>query len=277
MHFLLETLWTFPFLLLTYLALEAIEAHAGGKLERLLKRAYGWGPLAGALSGVVPQCGFSAAAASLFAGGAITAGALVAVFLSTSDELLPILASHKMPAGLLLKIAGLKVACGAVMGFAVDGVLRLTGRKGLEIRVEDLCAKSRCHCGERKGIFVPALIHSLEVFAFVAAVSAAVHFGMEWMGEDKLQDFIMNKPGMGELVAAVAGLVPNCAVSVMSAELYMIGGMSGGALMAGSLVGSGVGWLVLFRTNRRVGENLALLATVTASGVVLGHLCGYLL
>ena len=272
---LVDNLLLLPFLFPTYLVLEAIEARAGGALERTLGRARRWGPLAGALSGAVPQCGFSAAAASLFAGGVITVGTLVAVFLSTSDELIPVLVSKAMPLGLLVKIVSLKVAFGLAAGLAVDAFLRARGVRVPAPHVEELCAHSRCGCTEHKGIVVPALIHTAEIFLFILVVSGLLELALHFAGEDVLKSFILNKPVLGELLAGVAGMVPNCAVSVAFAQLYAEGGMSAGALMAGSLTGSGLGLLVLFRTHRRLKDNLLILATVYVFGVVFGHLAGY--
>ena len=116
-EFIRETLLLLPFLFATYLVLEAVEAHAGGALEKFLERARSVGPAAGALAGAIPQCGVSAAAASFYAGGAITVGTLLAVFLSTSDELLPVLLSERVPVALLVKIVGLKCVCAVAVGF----------------------------------------------------------------------------------------------------------------------------------------------------------------
>ena len=273
---LVDNLLLLPFLFPTYLVLEAIEAHAGGALERTLGRARRWGPLAGALSGAVPQCGFSAAAASLYAGGVITAGTLVAVFLSTSDELVPVLVSSKAPLGLMLKIVGLKVAFGLAAGLLADAFLRARGVRTAGAHVKDLCAHSRCGCAERKGIVVPALIHTAEIFFFILVVSGLVELALHFAGEDALKGFVLNRPIVGELLAGLVGMVPNCAVSVAFAQLYLDGGMSAGSLMAGSLAESGLGLLVLFRTHRRLKENLLILAAVYAFGVVFGHLAGYL-
>lgn len=273
---LVDNLLLLPFLFPTYLVLEAIEAHAGGALERALGRARRWGPLVGSLSGAVPQCGFSAAAASLYAGGVITVGTLVAVFLSTSDELIPVLVSKKMPIALLVKIVGLKVAFGLVAGLMVDAFLRARGARTPAPHVADLCAHSRCGCAEHKGIVLPALIHTAEIFFFILVVSGLLEMALHFAGEDVLKSFILNKPVLGELLAGLAGMVPNCAVSVAFAQLYAEGGMSAGALMAGSLAGSGLGLLVLFRTHRRLKDNLLILATVYVFGVVFGHLSGYL-
>ena len=273
---LVDNLLLLPFLFPTYLVLEAIEAHAGGALERMLGRARRWGPFVGSLSGAVPQCGFSAAAASLYAGGVITVGTLVAVFLSTSDELIPVLVSKKMPIDLLVKIVGLKVVFGLVAGLAVDLFLRVRGARAPAPHVERLCAHSRCGCTEHKGIVVPALIHTAEIFLFILVVSGILELALHVAGEDVLTRFVLNKPVLGELLAGLAGMVPNCAVSVAFAQLYAGGGMSAGALMAGSLAGSGLGLLVLFRTHRSLKENLLILVTVYVFGVVFGHLAGYL-
>ena len=273
---LVDNLLLLPFLFPTYLVLEAIEAHAGGALERALGRARRWGPLVGSLSGAVPQCGFSAAAASLYAGGVITVGTLVAVFLSTSDELIPVLVSKAMPIDLLVKIMCFKVAFGLVAGLMVDAFLRARGARTPAPHVADLCAHSRCGCAEHKGIVLPALIHTAEIFFFILLVSGLLEMALHFAGEDVLKSFILNKPVLGELLAGLAGMVPNCAVSVAFAQLYAEGGMSAGALMAGSLAGSGLGLLVLFRTHRRLKDNLLILATVYVFGVVFGHFAGYL-
>ena len=276
-EFLLDNLLLLPFLFVTYLVLEMLEARAEGALERGLGRTRRFGPLFGALAGVFPQCGFSAAAASLYAGGAITAGTLVAVFLSTSDELIPVLISEKVPLSLLFKIVAVKVVAGVAVGFAVNAVLKMLGKGGVQLRVDELCAHSRCSCKERKGVLVPALVHTAEIFVFILIISGAVELTLHFVGEDGLRNLILNKPWAGEAIAGLLGFIPNCAVSVSGAQIYLKTGMSSGALMAMSLTGSGVGLLVLFRTNRHWGANLAILAVLYVTGVVLGRLAGFLI
>ena len=275
-EFLIDNLLLLPFLFVTYLVLEVLEARAGGALERGLGRARRLGPLFGAFAGAFPQCGFSAAAASLYAGGVVTAGTLVAVFLSTSDELIPVLLSEKAPVGLIFKISALKIAAGILVGFAVNVVLSMFGKGEPHLHVDELCAHSRCSCKERKGVLVPALVHTAEIFVFILIISGLVELMLHFIGEDGLRNLVLNEPWLGEAVAGLLGLIPNCAVSVTGAQLYLKDGMSAGALMALSLTGSGVGLLVLFRTNRRWVENLAILAVVYVSGVLLGRLAGYL-
>jgi len=276
--FLLENLLLLPFLFPAYLALEWVEAHAGEALERKLGRARHLGPIVGAAAGVVPQCGFSAAAASLYAGGVITAGTLVAVFLSTSDELLPILIAKNLPVDFLVRLVGLKVVCALAAGFGVNLALYLMGRRGPSPHVGELCAHSRCGCSEHAGIVKPALIHTCEIFIFLLIVSGILEIALDHLGgEAAFKTFVLNRPYVGELLGGLIGLVPNCAASAACAELYAEGGMSAGALMASSLTGAGVGLLVLFRTHRHFAQNVGILLTVYVLGVGLGHVCGYFL
>ena len=200
----------------------------------------------------------------------------MSVFLSTSDELIPVLVSREIPLGLLVKIVGLKVLFGFAAGLAVDAFLRARGARTPAPHVEDLCAHSRCGCTEHRGIVVPALIHTAEIFVFILVVSGIIELALHFAGEDVLKSFVLNRPVVGELLAGLAGMVPNCAVSVAFAQLYAEGGMSAGALMAGSLAGSGLGALVLFRTHRRLKDNLLILVAVYVFGVMFGHLAGYL-
>lgn len=276
--FLVENLLLLPFLFPAYLALEWVEAHAGGALGRKLGRVSQWGPFFGAAAGVVPQCGFSAAAASLYAGGVITAGTLVAVFLSTSDELIPVLLSKQVPVSFLCRLVGLKILFAVFAGFAVNALLYCMGRREPSPHVGELCAQSRCSCAERKGIVVPALIHTLEIFVFLLVISGILELVLHFCGgEEALKGCILNRPFVGELLGGAVGLIPNCAASVACADLYAEGGMSAGALVASSLTGAGVGFLVLFRTHRHLRENLAILAAVYVFGVVFGVVGGVFL
>ena len=274
--FLIENLLLLPFLFATYLLLEILEVRAGGALERGLGRTRRLGPLFGSLAGAVPQCGFSAAAASLYAGGAVTAGTLISVFLATSDELIPVLISEKAPISLILKILGIKVAVGMAAGFAVNSVLAFFGKGQPKLRVEELCAHSRCSCHEHDGVLRPALVHTLEIFTFIIIISGIVHVALHFIGEDGIRNLILNDPWYGEAIAGLIGFIPNCAVSVSGAQIYLKGGMSAGALMSMSLTGAGVGLLVLFRTNRRIWQNLLIMLCIYVIGVVSGRLSGFL-
>jgi hypothetical protein len=265
-----------PFLFLTYLVIEAIETRAGSSMQQALARTHRAGPIIGAVAGLVPQCGFSAAAASLYAGGVITCGTLIAVLLSTSDEMLPILISESVAPGLVLRILGAKMVAALLVGSGVDWFLRRRGRPEETLHIDDLCEHSHCSCHERSGILRPALIHTLEIFAFLFVVSLVLNWVVAYFGEEELAALILNRPVIGELLSGLIGLIPNCAASVVITKLYLAGGMRAGAMLSGLLVGSGVGLLVLFRTNRNWKDNLTILAILYASGVILGGLMGLL-
>lgn len=276
-HTLLDNALILPFLFLTYLVIEALESRTGERMQRFLARTHKAGPAIGAVAGVVPQCGFSAAASSLYAGGVITAGTLIAVFLSTSDEMLPILISETVAPLLIVKILAVKVAAAALVGYCVDLFRRRAGDPEATLHIDELCEHSHCGCHEHKGIVGPALIHSLEIFVFLLVISFGLNLVVEFLGEERLASLILNRPVVGELIAGLIGLIPNCAASVVITELYLAGGMRAGAMLAGLLAGSGVGMLVLFRTNRSVRDNVKILAVVYFSGVVLGGVFGALL
>ncbi len=277
-EFVEETLSLLPYLFVTYLVLEALEAHAGGALGRFLGRSRAIGPLIGALAGAVPQCGISAAAASFYAGGVISVGTLIAVFLSTADELIPVLlATPDFPSLLLAKIVGLKIAAAILTGFLINGVLAVCRYFRRPVEVADLCAHSHCHCHDHRGILLPALIHTGEIFLFIVLISGGVELVLHFFGEGALDSLCLKTPFVGELAGGALGLIPNCAVSVVGTKLYLSGAMSAGSLMASSFTGSGVGLLVLFRTNRDWRENLAILGTLYLVGTFLGWLTGFLL
>jgi hypothetical protein len=275
MHFLGEALLLLPFLYVTYLVLEMVEVRASGALGKFLERARSIGPLVGGLAGVIPQCGLSAVAASFYAAGVVSVGTLIAVFLSTSDEMIPVLVSRQMPLGLIVKIMLLKVVFAIATGFFVNFLLCAFKTNRRETAsVVNLCEHSRCGCHKHKGVFYPALIHTLEVFFFILVVSgiveAVIHFG----GADVKSFFSCKIPFVTEMTAGLAGLIPNCAVSVGCATLYAQGAISEGALLASSFTGAGVGFLVLFRINRSIKENLMILFSVYFLGVVAGFLAG---
>ena len=171
---LLDTLYIIPFLFITYLAMEWLEHKTGGKAEAAIQRAGAAGPFIGAVVGVVPQCGFSAAAATLWAGRVITLGTLFAVFLSTSDEMLPIFIAEQVPLEVILKIIGAKIIIGMIMGFLVDAGLRIARRIDMPLHIHDLCEQEHCHCHDGEGgILKSAVKHTLQVTLFIFIISGS--------------------------------------------------------------------------------------------------------
>ncbi len=281
---LLDTLFDaaklIPFLYLTYLLLEFIEHRAKEQTEALMKKAGKWGPFLGGALGAVPQCGFSASMSNLYAENIISMGTLVAVFLSTSDEMLPIMisgiSSGDIRAWSVVKILLVKILLGVVVGFIVDGVARLCSKKEKNIDIESLCHDDHCGC-EEGNIFLSALIHTLKILAFILVVSFVLNTVIYFIGEDALGNFISSLPVVvGPLATALVGLVPNCASSIVITQLYMSGVISAGSMLAGLLSGSGIGLLILFRVNKNMKSNFAVLGIVYGSGAVIGIICDLL-
>ena len=269
-HAIQDVLHLIPFLFLTYLLLEWIEHKAAKKTAELAAKAGKLGPLAGGLLGAVPQCGFSASASSLYAGGVISAGSLIAIFISTSDEMLPIMISEKIEPVRILLILGIKILCGILVGFAVDFVLRFNKKIDRKEKIAMICEDENCRC--HNGILLSSLIHTLQIAFFIFLFAFLIGLAIHLIGEDQLAAFASNAGVFTPLVAALVGLIPNCASSVVITELFLSGVISTGAMIAGLIANSGVGLLILFRVNKNIRANLFILLTVFASGAVVGIL-----
>ncbi|MDD2957691.1 MAG: putative manganese transporter [Lachnospiraceae bacterium] len=264
----IDTVKIIPFLFLTYLLMEYIEHRTSEKTKGVIRRAGKMGPLLGGVLGAIPQCGFSAAAAGFYSGRVITVGTLLAVFLSTSDEMLPILLSSQVPLTTILHIVGLKALIGILAGILADFFLRKFNQRKIGDSIHDLCDHDQCHCEE--SIVKSAAKHTLNITLFIFLVSLALNLVIALIGEDNLGNVILNQPVVGEILAGIIGLIPNCAASVVITTLYMEGAMSAGAMMSGLLVGAGVGLLVLFRTNSNLKENMKITGLLYVSGVAGG-------
>ena len=259
-HSVADTLYLVPFLFVTYLVMEWLEHKTGGKAQAAVQRAGAAGPIVGAVVGVVPQCGFSAVAATLWAGRVITLGTLFAVFLSTSDEMLPIFIAEQVPLDVILKILGAKIVVGMV-----------ARRIDAPLHIHDLCERDHCHCHDGEGgILKSALKHTLQVTVFIFVITIVLNGVLEVVGEDALGEFLSANPVLSVFGSALVGLVPNCAASVVIAQLYVSGVLGSGAMLAGLLVSAGVGLLVLVRTNRHWKQNVAIIVGLYAMGVFWG-------
>lgn len=298
-HAFEDTIYLVPFLFVTYLALEALEHKAGSRTEEWVRKAGRLGPAVAAVLGAVPQCGFSAAGSALFASRAITLGTLFAVFLSTSDEMLPLFIAEQVEPSVMLSIIGAKVVIGMIMGFAIDAMLRLRlGRAQRNAASQHAeahshscncehehaqqdevfnpahCHNPGCTCADShsswKDVALSAVKHTLEVSVIVFLISLALVAVMEVAGEEAVEAFLSSNPGIAIFGSALVGLIPNCGASVIITQLYLDGILGTGAMMSGLLVSAGVGLLVLFSENRRVKQNIAILAGLYVTGAAWG-------
>ena len=264
-HTLTDTLKILPFLFLTYLLMEFLEHKAGGAPERWLRGSGKVGPLLGGLLGMLPQCGFSAAATGLYTGRIITVGTLIAVYLSTSDEMLPILISGGTSVPLML--------IGIVAGFVIDGVFRLFRRRSHEEQqpqIEELCEREKCECGDR--FVLSALKHTGYITLFLLLFTFLMNGAVELIGEERISALVLNRPVLGSVLSAFVGLIPNCASSVVLTSLYMEGVLSSGAMLSGLMVNAGIGLAILFRNNRPVWDSFRVLLILWSVSVVCGIL-----
>lgn len=254
-----------PFLFVTYLVMEYLEHKTGDKMQQAIRRAGKGGPVIGGILGIFPQCGFSAAASNLYAGRIITLGTLIAVFLSTSDEMLPIMISQNAGMVMIVKVLAVKLIVAVAAGFAIDLIFRESKK---DMRIEHLCEQHHCHC--ENGIWKSALHHTVEIFVYILLISLVLNLLIAWIGEEALGSIILESPIAGTLIAGLVGLIPNCAASVVITQLYLDGVLGAGGMLAGLLSGSGVGLLVLLKVNDDYKENLRVAGLLYAVGVAAG-------
>lgn len=306
-HSLLDVLYLIPFLFVTYLLMECLEHKTGGKTQEAIRRAGAGGPVIGALLGALPQCGFSAAAATLYAGRVVTLGTVFAVFLATSDEMLPIFIAEQVPPLTILKILGAKVFIGMLMGFIVDAGLRIIQHDKNRLRIHELCEQDHCHCSEGchtceeepesvyehhddcshgcshehhhhdhdhdhgwTGILKSSLIHTVQVSFFILIITLVLNAVLAFVDEHTLEHFLAQDSLLAVVAASIVGLIPNCAASVVIAQLYLEGVLGTGAMMSGLLVSAGVGLLILIRANRPMKQNVKIIAALVVTGVFWG-------
>lgn len=266
---LIDTVKLIPFLLITYIIMEFIEHKTSHKTKDAIKKSGHFGPLIGGILGVVPQCGFSAAASSLYSARIITLGTLIAVFLSTSDEMLPILISEAVDVRIILSILGIKLVIAIIVGFIID----LFFRKKFETsedepEIKDLCEHEHCHC--EHGIFKSALKHTINITLYIFIISLVLNIIIYFIGEDNLAHILNSTPIIGPIIASLVGLIPNCASSVIITQLYLSKVLNFATMIAGLLVNTGVGLLILFRTNKDLKENIKITVLLFAIGVIFG-------
>ena len=278
---LIDAVKLLPFLFITYLIMEYIEHKMGHKTKSAIKKSGKWGPIIGSILGVFPQCGFSVSATNLYAGRVITLGTLIAVYLSTSDEMLPIFISEAVSPVIILKILGIKLIIGMIAGVILDLFVNLIiknkNKKIVQQNEEDseeneighMCEEEHCHCNE-SGILKSAIHHTLSILVFIVLITFIINTVVHFVGEETIAGWILNKPVIGPVIASLIGLIPNCAASVIITNMYLENVISLGSMISGLLTGAGVGLAVLFKTNSKIKENIGIIILLYAIGVISG-------
>ena len=279
-HSAIETLMMLPFLAIAFFILEYIEAKVEEKSSAVIEKAGKAGPFAGALLGLIPQCGFSVIGSNFYAKRIITLGTLIAIYLSTSDEALLVMLTKPERILDILAVMGIKLAVAIVAGYIIDLFLRKRAESHEchhrhhhddSCEDEELIGEEHC-CSHTdwKAIIKCTAKRTISVFAFLFAANFAIGYVIELIGEARLQEIMLTDSIFQPLLTALIGLIPNCAPSVILAELYIEGAISLGSVIAGLCTGAGVGLIVLFRVNRGVKSNLLITALLYVIGALSG-------
>ena len=261
---LLDGIKLIPFLFIAFLILELLEHKLSGKNKKIIEKSGKFGPIIGSMLGAFPQCGFSVAATNFYATRIITLGTLISIYLSTSDEMLPLLISEGVDIKLIIKVLCIKIVIGMISGFIID----LIFRKKEKNHIHDFCEEEHCNC--KNGVLISTIKHTLNITLFIIIISFILNTIIYYVGEDTLGNLIFRKKVLGPILSSLIGLIPNCASSVVITQLYLGNVISFGAMMSGLLTGSGVAILVLFKVNKNLKENLKILGLVYIIGVISG-------
>ena len=266
----IDLLKLLPFLFLTFLLMEFLEHKMNKKTKEVIKKSGRFGPLIGSVLGAFPQCGFSVSATNLYVTRIISLGTLIAIYLSTSDEMLPILISEKVNLSIIVTLILIKIIIGIIAGFIIDFIYK----KKSEVDIKDFCHDNHCDCNH--GIIKPAIKHTFNILIFIGLVSFILNIGFEFLGEDNISKLFMKDSIFAPFISSLVGLIPNCGASVVLTELYLKGTISTASVIAGLLTSSGVALLVLFRVNKNLKENITILSLVYFVGAIVGVLMQFI-
>lgn len=268
LHTLTDSVKTLPFLFLAYLIIEFFEHRSNDKIEKILSRSGKWGVLFGSLLGSFPQCGFSVAAANFYAGKVITPGTLIAVFVATSDEAIPLLLTHPDFGAPLLGFIIIKIIIAILAGLIVDHFIIKHDDPDFH-HIHNIC--EHCNCNNN-GILPAALKHTIQIFLYMVIVTLVLNATIFFIGEENLSELLINGSIFQPLIAALLGFVPNCAISVVLTELYMSGSISFGSIVAGLSTGAGIAIAVLFKVNKNFRDSVKIAVILYIIGAVTGIL-----
>lgn len=258
---LIDTLKVFPFLLISFYIIEILEHTINS--DKRLESSGKYGPVLGSLLGIIPQCGIASIATNLYVTGIITLGTLISVFLSTSDEMIPILLSEKVSIKLILIILGIKLVVGLVSGLLIDLVYPRKIKSHYEI-----CEEEHCHCDDHK--FISAFKHTINISFFILVINVLLNMVFNYGLNDYLSSLLLKDSIFSPIITSLIGLIPNCASSIVITKLYLASSISFGSMIAGLLTNSGIALVVLFKTNRNLKENINIILLTHFIGTVIG-------
>lgn len=263
---LIDTLKLLPFLFVAFLIMEYIEHKLQKNGKEKIKKSGKFGPILGSILGAVPQCGFSVMATNLYATRIISLGTLISIYLSTSDEMLPILIGEGANVATIIIILLTKIIVGMTSGFIIDLIIRKAKKQKYEIK--DFCHEEHCDC--EHSLFKSTIKHTINITIFIFIVSLVLHIGIHYLGEDTISKILLKDTFFSPFISSLIGLIPNCASSVIITELFLNNTISFASCIAGLLTGSGVALVVLFKQNKNFKENLQIILTLYLIGSLSG-------
>lgn len=279
-----DTVRLLPLLAAVYFFVSFLEYRYGDRMGSFLAHFHKFGPVLGAMLGCIPQCGFSVIASALYVKRVISIGTLLAVFLSTSDEAVPILLSMPDKAHLVGILIIIKVAIAVTAGMTVDLVLhsmkisKLKKAASIDVICENaIMGHSGC-CShgvdkERskiKSLLIHPLWHTAKIFVFLFVLSAALNYSVCLIGEKRIEGLLLNGSIFQPFLASVIGLIPNCFASVLLAGLFAKGAISFGSMVAGLCAGAGLGMLVLVKENKDTKDTVSIIGLLIGISVLAG-------
>lgn len=263
----LDTIKLIPFLFMAFLIIEIIEHKLTKKSKKIITKSKKYGPIVGSLLGALPQCGFSVMATNLYVTRIISLGTLIAIYLSTSDEMLPILISEGASASMMTKIVLIKVLLGIIYGIIIDIIFtKIINTKNIENY--EICEKEHCQC--EKNIFISSLKHTLHIIIFIFISTLIINIIFHYLGDNYLSKILLKDSIFGPFVTCLIGLIPNCGASVILTELYLNNAISIASLMGGLLSSSGSALLILYKSNKNIKENIFITSIIYLIGVITG-------
>mgnify|MGYP004500462239 CR=1 FL=1 len=266
----IDSIKLLPFLFVTFLLMEYLEHRFSNKSNNIINKKNKFGPIIGSILGAFPQCGFGVSATNLYAARIITLGTLISIYLSTSDEMLPVLISEKSDFSLIASILIIKVIIGMVCGLIIDFIIK----QKEESKIEDFCLDKHCDCSH--GILKSSIKHTINIIIFIFIISLILNIFISYYSDEELKKIFLKNSVFSPFLASLIGLIPNCAASIILIELYLKKIISFGTVLAGLLSSSGVSLLVLFKTNKKIKENIIILLLVYFIGVIFGLIFNFI-
>lgn len=275
----IDSIHMLPFLFFIFVIIEIIEYFYSNKMTKLAKYSDKVGPLAGSLAASFPQCGFSVIASTLYTKKLITKGTLLAVYLSTSDEAIPVILAEPSKIGLVVPLLITKIIIAILAGYLIDFIIDKTSDKNqinetvLEEEVQEGCCHHHVNKPRKRDLLLHPLEHTFNVFIFVLIVTIGINYLVHRVGgEENLGQYFLNDSVLQPVITAIVGLIPNCAVSIAITLMYLKGAIGFGSVISGLCSGAGLGLLVLFKKNENLKDTFKILLILLAVSIFSGIL-----